>query len=261
VSGRRTLADLERGEYVSGQLWLPLGARPRVLDLFCGGGGCSKGYERAGFDPHGVDKHLMPAYPFLSIEQADWRAVLADHEFVRTFDLVHASPVCKGYTSLRALSAAVHPLEIPEVRAALEATGLPYVIENVVGARRDMRDPVLLCGSMFGLGLGDAVLRRHRLFESNVPLSAPGPCTCSDRPVVGVYGTGGGWTRTAPGGGGTKVSGPDAAAAMGVDWTADQRVLSQMIPPSYCEHVGRQVIDALGWHADEPRTRAGVRGS
>lgn len=218
---------------------------PRVLDLFCGGGGCSVGYARAGFDPHGVDKHPMPHYPFLSVEQADWRTVLADREFVAGFDLIHASPVCKGYSSLRALSDNEHPLEIPDVREALLATGKPYVIENVVGARAELRDPLLLCGSMFGLGLGGAVLRRHRLVESNMPLTAPGPCTCAGRPVVGVYGTGGAWTRTAPGGGGTKVSGADAAAVMAVDWTTDQGVLSQMIPPAYTQHIGGQILAAL----------------
>lgn len=250
-----------RVEWVPGRLWLPVGDRPRVLDLFCGGGGCSAGYARAGFDVHGVDRFPQPAYPFWSIEQADWRSVLADRAFVATFDLVHASPVCKGYTPLRALSAAVHPLEIGEVRVALEGTGLPYVIENVVGARADMVDPVLLCGSMFGLGLDGAVLRRHRLFESNLPLSAPGPCSCGDgRPVVGVYGTGGSWTRTAPGGGGTKVSGPLAAAAMGVDWTSDQDALSQMIPPSYTQHVGLQVLEALG-HSTAPPVSSETGGA
>jgi DNA (cytosine-5)-methyltransferase 1 len=235
--------------------------RPRVLDLFCGGGGCSAGYARAGFDPYGVDKHPQPAYPFWDVEQADWRAVLGDSAFVESFELVHASPVCKGYTPLRALSSAVHPLEIGEVRVALERTGLPYVIENVVGARADMRDPVLLCGSMFDLGLDGAVLKRHRLFESNVPLTAPRGCSCGDgRPVVGVYGTGGAWTRTAPGGGGTKVSGPAAAAAMGVDWTTDQDALSQMIPPSYCEHLGRQLLEALG-HSSAPPVSSETRGA
>jgi DNA (cytosine-5)-methyltransferase 1 len=219
--------------------------RPRLLDLFCGAGGCSVGYARAGFDVVGVDLHPMPHYPFMDVQQADWRAVLADQAFVASFDLVHASPVCKGYTSLRALSDRVHEREIGEVREALEAAGLPYVIENVVGARADMRDPVLLCGSMFGLGLDGAVLRRHRLFESNLPLAAPGPCECAGRPVVGVYGTGGAWTRTAPGGGGVKVSGPDAAAVLGVDWTTHQPVLSQMIPPSYTEWIGKLLIRHL----------------
>ena len=44
--------------------------RPKLLDLFCGAGGCSSGYERAGFDLVGVDLEPMPAYPY-TFEHAD----------------------------------------------------------------------------------------------------------------------------------------------------------------------------------------------
>jgi hypothetical protein len=60
---------------------------------------------------------------------------------------------------------------------------------------------------------------------------------------VGVYGTGGGWTRTAPGGGGVKVSGAAAADALGVDWTEHQASLAQMVPPAFAEHIGRQILE------------------
>jgi DNA (cytosine-5)-methyltransferase 1 len=59
----------------------------------------------------------------------------------------------------------------------LKASGLPYVIENVEGAA--LVDPVVLCGSMFDLGATtkDGTrfhLERHRKFETNWPLRAPG---------------------------------------------------------------------------------------
>ena len=35
---------------------------PRLLDLFCGAGGCGAGYVRAGFEAHGVDLADQPRY-------------------------------------------------------------------------------------------------------------------------------------------------------------------------------------------------------
>jgi DNA (cytosine-5)-methyltransferase 1 len=217
--------------------------RPRLLDLFAGAGGSAVGYHRAGFDVHGVDKVLQSQYPFWSIEQSDALAVLADVEFCRSFDLIHASPPCHDWSSLATRTGKDGTgWLLPATREALQAIGRPYVIENVVGA--PLVDPVLLCGSMFGLGLDGRVVKRHRLFESNMPLTglADG---CSGRPVVGVYGTGGAWTRTAPGGGGVKVSGRPAAEALGVDWTEHQPVLAQMVPPAYTEFIGNQLREQI----------------
>jgi DNA (cytosine-5)-methyltransferase 1 len=217
--------------------------RPRLLDLFCGAGGCSVGYHRAGFDVTGVDIVPQHRYPFLDLAQDDAMLVLADVDYCRTFDAIHASPPCQLYSATHSRwSDRDHPDLIGPVRAALIEIGRPYVIENVVGA--PLIAPVLLCGSMFDLTLDGAVLKRHRLFESSVPLIAPAD-RCAGRPVVGVYGTGGAWTRTAPGGGGVKVSGAVAARLMGIDWTDHQAALAQAIPPAYTEHIGRQLFAAL----------------
>jgi DNA (cytosine-5)-methyltransferase 1 len=213
--------------------------RPRLLDLFCCAGGCSVGYYRAGFEVVGVDHAPQPDYPF-EFHRADaltWP--------LTGFDAVHASPPCKLHTSLRHTARKpslfeVHTDLIAATRARLVASGLPYVIENVPGA--PVLDPVRYCGSSFGLAV-----RRHRLFESNVPLVAP-PCDHAAQPMVlGVYGTGGADAGRAAraGGGGRKVSGADAAQALGCDWTTDQRRLSQMIPPAYTQHIGAQLLAAL----------------
>jgi DNA (cytosine-5)-methyltransferase 1 len=219
-------------------------SRPRLLDLMTGIGGCAVGYQRAGFDVTGVDTEPQPHSPLLEIMQGDAFVLLRDPGFVREFDAIHASPICKAHTDLaKRWPDRKWPDQITPIRPLLEATGLPYVIENVEGA--PLRPDVVLCGSMFGLGFGGAVLRRHRLFELNWKAPAPPMDECSGRPVVGVYGTGGAWTRVAPGGGGVKVSGIDGAAALGIDWTSHQPGLSQAIPPAYTEWIGRQMITHL----------------
>jgi DNA (cytosine-5)-methyltransferase 1 len=219
--------------------------RPRLLDLFCCAGGCSVGYSRAGFDVVGVDHAPQPDYPF-EFHRAD-----ALHYPLTGFAAVAASPPCKLHTALRATATKpalfeVHTDLVAATRARLVAAGVPYVIENVVGA--PLLDPARYCGSSFGLPV-----RRHRLFETNWPLVAP-PCNhAAQGEVVGVYGTGGadvGWavrtggrrTHRGPGRGGRKVAGAEAAAALGIDWTTDQRRLSQAIPPAYTEHIGRQLL-------------------
>lgn len=156
--------------------------KPRLLDLFCGGGGAGMGYAWAGFDVVGVDIKRQPAYPF-EFHQADAIEYLGAHW--REFDAIHASPPCQGYST-----AVTHadskwvgysrgknePHLIEPVRELLQEIGKPYVIENVEGARGYLIDPVVLCGSMF-----DAYPRRHRLFESSFPMPQPAHPKCRGR--------------------------------------------------------------------------------
>ena len=215
--------------------------RPRLLDLFCGGGGAAMGYHRAGFGVVGVDIMRQPDYPF-EFHQGD-----AMRYPLTGFDVVHASPPCKRFTPLRHRDSTRLRLFDPYVDLLtptldwFAGLDVPWIVENVVGAPMPLGS-VTYCGSSFGLRV-----RRHRLFASNVHIAAP-PCDhATQGKPVGVYGNGGGWDRTrAPGGGGVKVAGADAAAALGVEWTAHQPTLAQMIPPAYTQHVGRQLLAALG---------------
>jgi DNA (cytosine-5)-methyltransferase 1 len=193
--------------------------RPRLLDLFCCEGGAGMGYHRAGFDVVGVDKvgRFAKRYPF-EFHQADAIEYVKAHG--HEFDAVHSSPPCQAYSITKHSHNNTHPKLIEPTRAALLATGKPYVIENVVGA--PLLDPLMLCGDLFGLTTEDTDglplrLERHRLFESNVFLVSPGRCWhASSVRVGGAYG-GGSSDRTHGQGGParrvhTRQGGPGRAA-------------------------------------------------
>lgn len=211
----------------------------RALDLFCCAGGAGMGLHRAGFEVVGVDIRPRPRYPF-SFIQAD--ALTVD---LVGFDFIWASPPCQGYTALRhAPGAKGAPQLIDQVRDRMPVN-VPWVIENVEEARWAMRDPVTLCGTMFGLGTEGHELRRHRLFESNFHIPAP-MCQHSDAPVVGVYGGHARRRSAKHGGRGTRdiwANGHRAAMAeaMGMDWATCEE-MSEAIPPAYAEHIGRAAI-------------------
>lgn len=217
-------------------------SRPRLLDLFCGAGGAAEGYRRAGFDVVGYDIEPQPHYPF-EFRQVDalvgLRALLRwDHPYAA----VHASPPCQGSSSLRAMwPDREYPELIPPTRGLLRELGLPYVIENVPGAA--LREPVTLCGSMFGLRVARGWLRRHRLFESSFALDAP---PCAHPPgerAVGVYGHGGHAGKH------RMLAGDEARAAMGINWM-NRDELAQAIPPAYTEHIGAALLATLSATGD-----------
>lgn len=224
----------------------------RCLDLFCGAGGITKGLQRAGFHVTGVDIKAQPRYCGEVFIQGD--ALAAD---LSGFDFVCASPPCQAYTLMQALNTRgpkrEHPRLIEPVREKLRASGLAYMIENVPGA--PLIDPVILCGSMFGLRV-----RRHRLFECSFFALRPN-CQHDALSPVPVWGDGRPSRQEArrarrpiavcdhpqqPGGGTvnrarTLKEGQDA---MGIDWM-DWKTLTQAIPPQYSEFLGRQVMAIL----------------
>lgn len=210
--------------------------RPLLLDLFCGAGGASVGYHRAGFDVIGVDINPQPRYPF---DFAQWDVMepgIRSLMWSERVAAVHASPPCQGYSAMsnsRPGLADDYPRLIEPVRELLQATGLPYVIENVPGAKAHMRDPITLCGQMFGLEL-----YRHRLVESNVWIEQPEhPAHVMPASKAGHWKPG---TVMSVAGHVSPIA--KAREVMGIDWmTRDE--LAESIPPAFTEHVGRYLID------------------
>jgi DNA (cytosine-5)-methyltransferase 1 len=207
------------------------------LDLFCGAGGASVGYHRAGFEMTGVDLYPQKNYPFTFV-QADALEYLAEHG--HEFDAIHASPPCQAYSVTQNIHGREYPELVEPTRAALDACDLPYVIENVIGA--PLHTTIELCGAMFGLSV-----YRHRRFESNVMLFQPhhpkhiAICTqVGRRPKPGEFMTVAGHfadIRT-------------ARQAMGIDWmTRDE--LAQAIPPAYTEFIGHQLMAVIDRRREE----------
>lgn len=211
----------------------------RCLDLFCCQGGAGMGYAQAGMDVTGVDIEPQPKYPF-TFAQADALKFL--REFGHKFDFIHASPPCQGYSHLTpAANRGDHAKLIPAVRELLEATGKPWVIENVQGARHELRNPIMLCGSMFGLRT-----RRHRWFECSFVLTAPGPCDHREIPLLVTTASKASRAKRHALGMKPKTV-ANAPAAYGVDWmTCDG--LKECIPPAYTEWIARQFLTANDRH-------------
>lgn len=221
----------------------------KLLDLFCGAGGCAKGYNDAGFEVTGVDIVDRPNYPYEFIK-ADAMEILKDTEFLKQFDCYHASPPCQCYSRLKYLSGNVEKWEsehvdlVAPVRELLQQTGKPYVIENVTGA--PLINPITLYGSQFP----NMYTQRPRLFESNIPLKEP------DAPVVrhktlklGQGPAEDGYITVAgkkPPKGMNEIQAKlyYGFALGGIDWMSLEE-LTQAIPPVYTEFLGKQLIEYL----------------
>lgn len=200
----------------------------KLLDLFCGAGGCSAGYSKAGFTSiTGVDIESQPNYQF-NFVQAD----ALDFD-LSEYDVLHASPPCQAYTwGTRKGREEKFPDLIGQVRKQLRESGKLYVIENVVGA--PLKHPVMLCGEMFGLKV-----IRHRLFEVNIPVQQPRHLKHKGTVVSGYY-----VTVAGHGGDSKTFKLKDWRKAMGIDWMSKPELIDA-IPPAYTEWIGKEIMRYL----------------
>lgn len=220
-----------------------------TIDGFCCQGGACAGYLRAGHIVTGVDNDRRNAayYP------AHFRLGNV-FEYVKRYghmaDFFHMSPPCQGYTRGNAGKITDWPKLIPEVRDMLEATGKPYIIENVKDAEYDMHNPVRLCGCMFDLHTTDTdgitiYLQRIRSFESNFGLTAPRECDHSQHEwVAGAYG---GARRDKyeakyeRRGGYVPRDKNVVKRLLGIEHNMTWKGLFECIPPAYTEYIGKLV--------------------
>lgn len=225
--------------------------RPLMLDLFCGAGGASKGYDEAGFDVVGVDHKPQPRYPYLFCQMDAMEALerlLAGKKLVfrqkdeariiylQSISAIHASPPCQAY-SVATPDKSKHPDLIGPVRELLKKTGKPYVIENVPGA--PLCGYITLCGLMF-----DLKVFRHRWFECNWRIQNMPHISHKGKAIgegyFSVCGNSGGWTKW----GKKKVRKgniKECRDAMGIDWMTRKEIV-QAVPPAYTKYIGTELM-------------------
>ena len=211
--------------------------RPKLLDLYCCGGGAGHGYEQAGFDVTGIVIEPQAKHKNRFI-QADAIEHLKSHW--REYDAIHASPPCQAYStaSMQFRIAGKEYVDLIEVtRIELQKTGLPYIIENVPGS--PLINPIELCGAMFGMKT-----YRHRLFESNIKLIAPEhPKHINKNAKMGRKPLNGDFIQYVGHFSGVK----EVQEMTGLHWLG-QHELAQSIPPQYTKHLGLQLMDAMSLH-------------
>jgi DNA (cytosine-5)-methyltransferase 1 len=235
--------------------------KPKLLDTFCCAGGCSEGYRRAGFEPYGIDiafqKHYL--FPFLQMDALQALDALIKGEgltfsngeilYLKDFAAIHASPPCQHgsvVTKCHPGLSEKYPNLIPNTRIRLIQSGKLFIIENVRGMHKFLLNPVMLCGTMFGLKI-----KRHRYFETSFEINTlytscacrgKGAYTASSLDRNGVHH----FSSFRNGAKLISITGhnfsvPDARIAMGIGWM-NQSELAQAIPPAYTEFIGKHLM-------------------
>jgi DNA (cytosine-5)-methyltransferase 1 len=207
----------------------------RVADICCCQGGAAAGYAALGWDVTGVDINPQPRFPWRFV-QADAVSFIRAHG--REFGFIHISPPCQAYSDCQRIMDREHPSLIEPARRALEESGVPYVIENVGGAVEELRNPVMLCGQMFGVPR----TYRHRYFEAGGwDLPQPEhPEHTARQAKMGRAPAGGEFIHAVGNFSGVQI----IRDAWNVPWM-NRDGIREAIPPVYSEWIGRKFLESL----------------
>jgi DNA (cytosine-5)-methyltransferase 1 len=156
-----------------------------TLDGCCGEGGGAHGLAASGHYVVGVDINpacrdgylRSGAHEFIC---ADILEVLADRPFMSRFTFSSLHPPCQDYSLMsncRPELRGKYPRLIRPIQPLADALGIPFAIENVEGARDELRNPVTLCMWMFG-----RETYRHRLIEAGGGLRLTAPAAPAPSP-------------------------------------------------------------------------------
>lgn len=220
----------------------------KLLDLYCGAGMASDGYAQAGFKVFGIDLNSQPSYPY-EFRQGNALEILKDFDFLKQFDIIHASPPCQKHTRAKHLRTAqggkskYDDLLTPTLEL-LRKTKIPWIVENVPGSP-GMENAVVQCGSSY-----DLKVRRHRLFLSDdIPIVGSKCDHKKQGKPIGVYHVMGDTCRGVCSktgklviGGSTAKTVEEGRWAMGVDRLISWNELKEGFPPAYTKHLGEQAI-------------------
>jgi len=192
------------------------------------------GYHLAGFEVVGVDLNPQPHYPF-PFHRADALTFPLEG-----YDAIHASPPCQVHTrkpsdwGRRRVHWPDHRDLVPPTRERLQASGVPWVMENVPGA--GLQAQLLLCGTHFGLPL-----IKHRLFEASwgMPMA---PASCDHRKVYNPWQGEGRSAEAFRIAQGTPWIPSAGGASRKEGKTGD---LYNALPPAYTEWIGRAMLEVV----------------
>jgi hypothetical protein len=132
----------------------------RMLDLFCGRWGWSKAFAERGWECVGVDLVEPPEIPD-GCRFHNWDVMNLTVESVKHYDFVCASSPCEQFSVHGMRHFHPNP-KYPDLgiklfnhtRSLCEASGVPYVMENVRAAQQFVGNAVNHCGPFYLWGNG-----------------------------------------------------------------------------------------------------------